>query len=109
MIFLTVGTQFGFDRLVRAVDEAVEQGLIGFALWLSLIVGSLASLTRLAWRFRGSQENAWVRDYSVTLRASLGAYCVGSAFLGIAYWDLLFHLIAAAILLRALAQREASR
>lgn len=28
MIFLTVGTQFPFDRLVRAVDEALDQGLI---------------------------------------------------------------------------------
>ncbi len=28
MIFLTVGTQFPFDRLLRAVDEAVERGLI---------------------------------------------------------------------------------
>lgn len=28
MIFLTVGTQFGFDRLVKAVDEAVEKKLI---------------------------------------------------------------------------------
>ncbi len=28
MIFLTVGTQFPFDRLVRAVDEAAEQGII---------------------------------------------------------------------------------
>ena len=26
MIFLTVGTQFPFDRLVRAVDEAMDQG-----------------------------------------------------------------------------------
>lgn len=26
MIFLAVGTQFGFDRLVKAVDEAIEQG-----------------------------------------------------------------------------------
>lgn len=28
MIFLAVGTQFGFDRLVRAVDEAIEKGNI---------------------------------------------------------------------------------
>jgi len=28
MIFLTVGTQFPFDRLVRAVDDIVEEGLI---------------------------------------------------------------------------------
>jgi beta-1,4-N-acetylglucosaminyltransferase len=29
VIFLTVGTQFPFDRLVRAVDSAVESGAIG--------------------------------------------------------------------------------
>jgi len=29
MIFLTVGTQFPFDRLVRAVDEAFDNGVIG--------------------------------------------------------------------------------
>jgi len=28
MIFLTVGTQFPFDRLVRAVDEIVDQGIL---------------------------------------------------------------------------------
>ena len=28
MIFLAVGTQFGFDRLVKAVDEAIEQQFI---------------------------------------------------------------------------------
>jgi len=28
MIFLTVGTQFPFDRLVRAVDEAFDNGVI---------------------------------------------------------------------------------
>jgi len=29
MIFLTVGTQFPFDRLVRAVDDLAGKGLIG--------------------------------------------------------------------------------
>lgn len=28
MIFLTVGTQFGFDRLVKAVDQCLESGMI---------------------------------------------------------------------------------
>jgi beta-1,4-N-acetylglucosaminyltransferase len=28
MIFLTVGTQFAFDRLVKAVDKAVGQGVV---------------------------------------------------------------------------------
>ncbi len=29
MIFLTVGTQFPFDRLVKEVDQAVDRGLVG--------------------------------------------------------------------------------
>jgi UDP-N-acetylglucosamine transferase subunit ALG13 len=28
MFFLAVGTQFGFDRLVKAVDEAIERGIV---------------------------------------------------------------------------------
>ena len=28
MIFLTVGSRYGFDRLVRAVDGLVERGVI---------------------------------------------------------------------------------
>lgn len=28
MIFLTVGTQFPFDRLVKAVDDAIETGVV---------------------------------------------------------------------------------
>ena len=29
MIFLTVGTQFPFDRLVRAIDRIISEGVIG--------------------------------------------------------------------------------
>ncbi|MDO8301772.1 MAG: beta(1,3)galactosyltransferase EpsH, partial [Sedimentisphaerales bacterium] len=29
MIFLTVGTQFPFDRLLRAVDDAIDRGTAG--------------------------------------------------------------------------------
>jgi hypothetical protein len=50
-----------------------------------------------------------VADYAVALRASLVAYGVGGAFIGVAYWDLLYHLIATAILLEALAQRREAK
>jgi UDP-N-acetylglucosamine transferase subunit ALG13 len=36
MIFLTVGTQFPFDRLVKAVDEAIDKGLIGEEIWAQI-------------------------------------------------------------------------
>ena len=36
MIFLTVGTQFPFDRLVKAIDEAIDQGLIEEEVWAQI-------------------------------------------------------------------------
>jgi beta-1,4-N-acetylglucosaminyltransferase len=36
MIFLTVGTQFPFDRLVHAIDDIVGDGLIGEALFAQI-------------------------------------------------------------------------
>lgn len=33
MIFLTVGTQFPLDRLVKAVDEAIGRGLLDEEIW----------------------------------------------------------------------------
>jgi beta-1,4-N-acetylglucosaminyltransferase len=36
MIFLTVGTQFPLDRLVKAVDEAIGQGLLNEEIWAQI-------------------------------------------------------------------------
>jgi beta-1,4-N-acetylglucosaminyltransferase len=36
MIFLTVGTQFPFDRLVRAVDGIIDEGLISETLFAQI-------------------------------------------------------------------------
>lgn len=36
MIFVTVGTQFPFDRLVKAIDEAIDQGLIEEEVWAQI-------------------------------------------------------------------------
>jgi len=36
MIFLTVGTQFPFDRLVRAVDRMIDDGLISETLFAQI-------------------------------------------------------------------------
>ena len=90
------------------VEIMAEQGLLAFTLWVSLILGTLVGLTHLAWSHRGNAESAWVRHYSSALRASLVAYCVGGAFIGIGYWDLLYQLIAAAIVLQALSDRLVS-
>ena len=36
MIFLTVGTQFPLDRLVKAIDETIDQGLLDEEIWAQI-------------------------------------------------------------------------
>ena len=43
------------------------------------------------------------------LRASIAAYLVGAAFLSIAYWEILFVLVAGAVLVSRFADRPRSR
>jgi len=78
------------------IEIAAEHGLPGLALWLALIVGSMLSLGRSA---RGPGGRA---DACVMLRASLAGYASGAMFLGTAYWDLAYWLVAAAGLMRAM-------
>lgn len=40
MIFLAVGTQFGFDRLVKAVDEAIDRGLVQDTVFAQIGLGN---------------------------------------------------------------------
>ena len=40
------------------------------------------------------------------LRLSLIAYCVGTLFLGLSYWDILYQLIFIAVLVKQFALRE---
>ena len=60
MIFVTVGTSFGFDRLIRAVDQAVEEGD--------------PEALRQARRLRGRRDEAQgqVRQQGLRLRGEAG-------------------------------------
>ena len=87
------------------IELVVEHGFPGLTLWGSLVFGSAVSLTLLIarnrrWRLPG------LTDQAAMLRASLAAYMVGAAFLSIAYWELLFLLVAGAILLSRFAEAE---
>lgn len=88
------------------VEILAEHGFPGFLMWISLLYGSMFSLTRLAQRARHYDELLWVRNWAYMLRASLAAYAVGSLFLGLTYWTLLYHLIFLSVLVRKFANEE---
>jgi putative inorganic carbon (hco3(-)) transporter len=75
------------------IELLAEHGFVGLVLWAALILGSVLSLTRMLWRWQRT-----LADEAAMLRASLVAYLVGAAFLSIAYWELLWVMVACAIL-----------
>ena len=88
------------------VEMFSEHGFIAFALWLSLILGTLTSLTSMPKKTQHIAGMEWVSNYCFMLRASLICYMVGTAFLGLSYWDLLYHLIFISVLLKKIVIEE---
>jgi putative inorganic carbon (hco3(-)) transporter len=85
------------------IEIVAEHGFPGLMLWGSLVIGSVVSLSVLIARNRRWQLPG-LTDQAAMLRASLAAYLVGAAFLSIAYWELLYLLLACAILLSRFAK-----
>jgi putative inorganic carbon (HCO3(-)) transporter len=75
------------------IETLVEHGVPGLLLWGALLVGTIFSLTRMVGRGRRGGD-AWAVNYGAMLRAGLVAYAAGGLTLGIAYWELMFQLLA---------------
>ncbi len=88
------------------VEIFSEHGFIAFAMWASLILGTLSSLSSLPRKVKGVEGMSWVNNYCYMLRLSLVAYCVGTLFLGLSYWDILYHLIFISVLVKKFALQE---
>ena len=88
------------------VEMFSEHGFIAFAIWMSLILGTLYSLTTLPKKVKGIVGMEWVANYCYSVRMSLICYMVGTAFLGLSYWDLLYHLIFISVLIKQFALQE---
>ncbi|MEK7317313.1 MAG: putative O-glycosylation ligase, exosortase A system-associated [Candidatus Eisenbacteria bacterium] len=84
-----------------------EQGFFGLGLFLTILVSSILSLQGLRHRYGRWPELRWVATYADMLQIALIGYMASGAFLGRANFDLYYHLVAATIILKALARREA--
>jgi probable O-glycosylation ligase (exosortase A-associated) len=88
------------------VEMFSEHGFIAFAIWMSMIIGTLYSLTTLPRKVKGIIGMEWVPNYCYSVRMALICYMVGTLFLGLSYWDLLYHLIFISVLIRQFALQE---
>lgn len=83
-----------------------EQGYVG--LFLFLLLGFVAWRTgsRIIKKARGVRELKWAYDLASMTQVSLVAFAVGGAFLGLAYFDLFYHLIAILVMTNIAADQK---
>jgi probable O-glycosylation ligase (exosortase A-associated) len=81
-----------------------EHGFVGLILFLSVGAGALLALGRTA-RFAAKHPQlTWMRDMATMVYVSLIGYAVSGAFLGLAYFDYYYMLVAVAVGLLRLKQ-----
>ncbi len=103
--------QYGYSQSTSAhsiyLDVLADHGFTGFFIFASLLASTLWGLFRIRRNAGRSPPQAWVVQWSLMLQASLVAYMANGAFQSAAYTDLLYQLVACAVLLGVVAQKEA--
>lgn len=89
-----------------------EQGFVGLGLFLGIGLLALRTCGRVMKSVSERDDLAWARDLAAMLQVSLIGYATGGAFLGLAYFDYYYDLVAVVIVLdfhvrRKLAEPEA--
>lgn len=79
-----------------------EHGYVGLALFLGLMGFTwlkCSSIIRVAKR---NPSNVWARDLAAMIQVSMVGYLSAGAFLGLAYFDYIYHLVAVVVVLHHL-------
>lgn len=83
-----------------------EQGFVGLALFLGIGLATLASASRLMRLGRADPAIHWAYDLGAMAQVCIIGYAVGGAFLGLAYFDLPYTIMAFVVLGQVVAERE---
>lgn len=80
-----------------------EHGFVGLFLFLSLLVLTWRKCSATVRLAKSDESLKWAGELSAMIQVSLVAYMVGGAFLGLAYFDYPYHLIALSVVVYELA------
>ena len=107
---LPLYTQYGIDDTHGPhsiyFQVLAEHGAPGLCIFLALIASCWWSCRGLIQRFRANDSSHYLSEYARMLQLSILTFLVSGAFLGRAYFDLFYQLIATVIILKSLAYRE---
>lgn len=76
-----------------------EHGWIGLSLFLALLVFTWLKCGSIIRMSKKQVDGAWARDLASMLQVSLVAYMTAGAFLGLAYFDYIYYLMAITVAL----------
>jgi putative inorganic carbon (hco3(-)) transporter len=86
-----------------------EQGFIGLALFLGIGIGTVLSARTIRKRAKGKPSLLWACDLCSMCQTTFVGYALGGAFLGLAYWDLPYTVVAIVALCGSLVDKELSK
>ena len=87
-------------------EVLAEQGFVGLFLFLMLWYFTYRTCSKIKKQVREVEELKWAGDLASMAQVSLTAYGVGGAFLGLAYFDLPYHIMAICVLCQLLVNKE---
>ena len=85
-----------------------EHGYVGLFLFLLLLAMTwlkCREVTRIA---KNRPDVLWARDLAAMLQVTMVAYLSGGAFLGLSYFDYIYHVVAIAVVVHQLVMSESS-
>lgn len=80
-----------------------EHGFIGLALFLLLALFTWRRASQVINQCKHDPERKWAADLAAMIQVSLVGYGAGGAFLGLAYFDLTYHLMVILVIVAKLA------
>ncbi|MGH8551368.1 MAG: putative O-glycosylation ligase, exosortase A system-associated [Methylococcales bacterium] len=86
-----------------------EHGFIGLVIFLAIALSGLLTAGWITKKTRNVKELAWADCLARNCSASLVAYWSGGAFLGLAYYDLYYHIIAILVLTADIVKRDLNK
>lgn len=75
-----------------------EHGFIGFLLWLLIGLFAWRTGSKTIKACKKDPNRKWAADLAAMVQVSLVGYAAGGAFLGLAYFDLYYHLVIVLVL-----------
>jgi probable O-glycosylation ligase (exosortase A-associated) len=110
MVFRLYAPDPGNVRDVHSIYFEIlgEHGWIGFVLFMSMLGLTWLKCSATIRAAREQPEKLWARDLSAMIQVSLVGYMSAGAFLGLGYFDYVYHLVAVVVVVHHLTVVEKS-